>query len=575
MTTAELPRTIRATVSPAAIAKVPDFFNATTADILSELLQNSRRSGATAVAVTKADHLITISDDGRGISDPQALLAFGRSNWDRPTDNENPAGMGIYSLARAGDVTIRSRTRGNPAWQVVLSAEHFTGADTADIETLDRPGPDDPGPGTSVTFTHRPETHTTFETTLQKASRHYPLPVTLDEEPLRQYPFLQDALQTERWHGIDIGVHARRTAGGATVNFHGVTVDHRNLPEIACLDGAWSATIDVIDSPELRLTLPARKELVETPFMDDVRRACTLAIYRAMLTHPAPVDVPKSVQDDARRLGIILPDARPQLPPWKPERADDYDCDPADPPVPAGRDSLLLTAELSTADQQAVFRMAETHGIQGRLLTPEPALEGYAWYDSLTRIERVTTLVRYGRKTFNLRRMRRSGDAPSPDRPDTIRIVLQNAQGQKPHFRLNMTTDMVILDENHIWINSTLPLVTKDSELTPHLLSDLLMDSLFQPSDDSGADSYDTQKQFAHEECQRLALLTLMPRNDAIAATIEKSIRRHVIWDLPPGTNATISIRRDDPATLSPQITVQLHVPAEIPPPDPTPPAQD
>ena len=38
------------------------------------------------------------SDDGLGIGDPTALLAFGRSGWPRDLHGaEHPAGMGIFS----------------------------------------------------------------------------------------------------------------------------------------------------------------------------------------------------------------------------------------------------------------------------------------------------------------------------------------------------------------------------------------------------------------------------------------------------------------------------------------------
>uniref|UniRef100_UPI0005BE95D8 ATP-binding protein n=1 Tax=Sphingobium xenophagum TaxID=121428 RepID=UPI0005BE95D8 len=69
---------LRTRVSPEAISKVTRIFNGTLDDIFTELFQNARRAGATRVDVT-AEHmadacLITISDDGAGIADPEALL---------------------------------------------------------------------------------------------------------------------------------------------------------------------------------------------------------------------------------------------------------------------------------------------------------------------------------------------------------------------------------------------------------------------------------------------------------------------------------------------------------------------
>ena len=75
-----LPAEIRASIHQDAIQRVSRFFNATTSGCLDELLQNSRRSGATRVDITLENNTVTIKDDGKGVHDPQALLAFGLSN---------------------------------------------------------------------------------------------------------------------------------------------------------------------------------------------------------------------------------------------------------------------------------------------------------------------------------------------------------------------------------------------------------------------------------------------------------------------------------------------------------------
>ena len=110
MTTTQLPRTITATIHQDAINRVSEFFTAATSDIMNELLQNSRRSGASRVNVRMENSVITVSDDGRGIADPEAILSFGLTGWDdQTTSKENPAGMGLYALARRDQVTIRSK----------------------------------------------------------------------------------------------------------------------------------------------------------------------------------------------------------------------------------------------------------------------------------------------------------------------------------------------------------------------------------------------------------------------------------------------------------------------------------
>ena len=76
---------VRAHVSDAAVAKITRFFSSTLKSTAGEILQNSRRSGASRVAVTartvNGKTRIVIADDGAGIADPGVLLAFGGSGW--------------------------------------------------------------------------------------------------------------------------------------------------------------------------------------------------------------------------------------------------------------------------------------------------------------------------------------------------------------------------------------------------------------------------------------------------------------------------------------------------------------
>jgi hypothetical protein len=81
--------------------------------LVSELLQNARRAGATSIVI---DHdaearTLTVRDNGCGIDDFQKLLTFNESGWDEPTrDAENPFGVGfskcLYAAVRC---VVRSR----------------------------------------------------------------------------------------------------------------------------------------------------------------------------------------------------------------------------------------------------------------------------------------------------------------------------------------------------------------------------------------------------------------------------------------------------------------------------------
>ena len=192
VTTNTLPPEIRASIHQDAIQRVSRFFNATTKGCLDELLQNSRRSGATRVEITLRNNTLTISDDGNGVRDPQALLAFGLSTWDDDTAlREDPAGMGIYALARKEDVTIRSRTKDQErAWQVQLDRDHFTGAKAAPVTLLDEPAET----GTTVSF-RDPEAKDDY---IMAAAQYYPLPVRLNGDRIFQRDFLKNCFPHRR-----------------------------------------------------------------------------------------------------------------------------------------------------------------------------------------------------------------------------------------------------------------------------------------------------------------------------------------------------------------------------------------
>ena len=168
-------QTIRARIADEAITKVMQFFDGTLAQALHEILQNARRSEATSVAIThdRANHRITVSDDGRGIGDPRTLLAFGRSGWPKDLHGaEHPAGMGIFSLARRSP-RIRSRVAGRAAWSVQLGEDHFVGRAPAAVAA-------DPGwdrdHGTGVTFSVLPTDSCWTPGVIADAVRHYPIP---------------------------------------------------------------------------------------------------------------------------------------------------------------------------------------------------------------------------------------------------------------------------------------------------------------------------------------------------------------------------------------------------------------
>ena len=178
--TKERNRQIRAVIAPEAIGKVTRFFDASTRQILRELLQNARRAGATLVEIEDDQRTMTITDNGTGIADPQTLLSFGASSWSEKTKaSEDPAGMGFFSLAKR-NASIESRPKnGAPpdgrrisrSWRVDLTTDNFIGTQPAVV----REGHNAPRPhGTKVRFNASGRNERSEQFLVQDASEYYP-----------------------------------------------------------------------------------------------------------------------------------------------------------------------------------------------------------------------------------------------------------------------------------------------------------------------------------------------------------------------------------------------------------------
>jgi hypothetical protein len=79
--------------------------------VLAELIQNSRRAGATAIHFKMEDGTLVIEDNGQGISDLQSLLIHSHSDWSEELKTEERSfGVGFLStLYAAKQVKVESR----------------------------------------------------------------------------------------------------------------------------------------------------------------------------------------------------------------------------------------------------------------------------------------------------------------------------------------------------------------------------------------------------------------------------------------------------------------------------------
>ena len=584
-------RTIRARIHETAVKRVTRIYAATLADIFAETLQNSRRAGAARVRISvsapaarpdgtapetgETPLTVTVSDDGAGIADPAVLLSFGENGWDDTlVRREDAAGFGFASLARRNCVvSSRPRSWGGetlPGWRVQLAPEHFLGEAEAGVHA------DDEAPypwGTAISF-EATEAIAAIRNAAENAARHYPLPVVFEDrsedaaagpEELPRRAFLDGAVHAEPWRGLVFGVFKDRRSGynDPDLNFFGLPLALR-LPTVETVHGAtWTVLADVDDCPDLELVLPARKEAVENAFLEEMRAAARLAIYRAMAADPSP----RPAFEDrvkAREAGIDIAPPPAVLRPWRPSVADCNDWREPGKLADAGHDALVMDCDPEPPEAQALWRAAERAGLASRLFEADRRLEGYGWYDAIDRVTEIAVRVAHGDEwvaldQYPLPETSRSPAAPLPARPAAIRIGLAVRPVSGPPQTLDLPADLVFAGEAWSWIDEAMPLVTQDSALQPHELAALLMAGFFSPSDDADSDSWETQRNRFEDDALHLSTRLLLSDDEACKTSIAEAVRRELIWLAPRDRAVDIRIRRPD-------VTVTLGAAAEATP---------
>ena len=353
-------------------------------------------------------------------------------------------------------------------------------------------------------------------------------------------------------NGLAFGVYRDRRGGylEPDFNFFGLTVPVR-LPTVETVHGGiWSVRADVVDCPGLELLLPARREAVENAFLADMHQAARLAIYRAMAAdpepHPAFVDWTR-----ARNAGIELPPPPQMLRPWRPGIADVDDWKEPPKPVPAGHDALVMACDPEPPEAQALWRAAERAGMADKLFEADKRLEGYGWYDVLDRVTSIDTAVVADGKLWPLHDFpvpQRTGApaAPLAPRPAAIRMALAVESANGRILTLDLPADLAFAGEAWDWIANALPLVTADSTLEPHRLAELLRYGFFSVSDDSDADSRETQAMRFDEEALHIATRLLCSEDSALEISIAETVRRELFWLVPHNRTVKIYIIRPD-----------------------------
>ena len=542
-----IPATIATAVAPETISKVTRLFNNTAFDVINELFQNARRAGAQCVSVSiqtsGADTFLHVVDDGHGIADPASIVTLGRSGWsDEPRRAEDPAGMGVFSLA-GRNVIIRSYSRPDrQGWMAHIPATAWETSRPIAITS------DPIACGTAITVCVPGEWVRTLRDDITRAAKHYPVAVLLDGEALPYEDWLADADHVEEWNGTRIGVFRKNPSHYSSrdhrLNFHGVTIPCA-LPFVQEVDrgGHWIAKVDIFDAPQIQLVLPARKEVVENAAIADLRHAVHVAIFRAI----AAQDRHRLSFHDwraARDMGVTLPEAAPYLFTWSAPAADSSrnyetgmrETDPA----------MVLMPDFDALVAQPVqSAVAAQNPFGGPLVEAQDAFTGYGWYDRLSRVEDVVFRVTQGDRTFTISD---SKEAPIEAEDGFVEaITLLATIGQAGILATVECAADVAFAPDQFSCNSveeTRIFVRRGTAMTAQDVADLFENAIFYASEDSDADSYETQQErFRADAAERI--IGLLEGDDA---ALENSIRarlfnhRHL---LPEDRTVTIVMSRD------------------------------
>ena len=549
--------TFQAKVADEAMTKVGRLFNSSLDDILNELLQNARRSGATTIAIDQIEDAefgaaIRIADNGVGLANPETLFTLGRSAWGaQVATSEDAAGMGFFALANRGARIIAQKLGTDQSWVLDASPSAFSG----ETPVVGDEGPADHR-GLAITFPERDGENVVAA--VKHAARYCSLDITLNGEQIEHTDFLADANHIEEWNGIRIGVFhqpsRRNRFSGHNINFHGVTL-WATLPELhQQFHHSFYARIDVTHCAALKLVLPSRKEIVQDEFLDTLRMHIQRLFFRLILAEGRH-SLSRKEYCLGHTLNVKLPEAMMMLRPYTPDQADSDQLAYSNPEPITAKAILYDQSQGAVEDQNVAMAISnQPDGIP--LYAPVSAYAGYKWYDELACMALKGYRAICGSVTHDI----------APDarftfqaRPGQLQVLLECGDGEAIRD-ISLETDVIVLSEEYGALGEADIHVTATSHLTPDGLVDFIEGALFSPSDDAEAGSYDQQRQWFTDEAEDIAITLLQSSTAADINLIARMLRRELIWRLPKGSDITIRIKGpdidivglDDPAEVSP-----------------------
>ena len=221
-----------------------------------------------------------------------------------------------------------------------------------------------------------------------------------------------------------------------------------------------------------------------------------------------------------------------------------------------GRDDVLVfDADMPVPDQHALHRALEATGQTGRVFRWKPRYEKYAWYDRLTRIVKVETIVEFDDGSANacVEGSRAVGRPLKAGRPKSITFHVATEDAGGGTGTISLPADLAFgYEEAGRCPAEAETLVTADSTIGVGELTDIIVKAYSCTSDDAESDNWTSQKSEFEEDSRHEAIRLLRSPEDAARDTLTDWARR-VRAHVPAGLTATLRITDGSP------VEVELH----------------
>jgi hypothetical protein len=393
--------------------------------------------------------------------------------------------------------------------------------------------------------------------------------VTFNGKAIPQQDFLEQAAYIENWQGLRIGVRQKYSWGRTeSINFYGLTLAQL-LPSLDCNGGSLSVRVDVIDCPQLKLVLPARKEVVQNAFWTDLEMVVWGVLYRYVATLPHH-DLAYAQWQRAKSLGVELQAAQAVLPEFVPSIANFCEREQGQT-MPINDRSLIIDLDTDSCGEQQIFwRAFQQAQLPYEAIAPHPSYTGYDWYDRLPCLSELRFEIEQEGETIGVeqwyeRQFPTGAEVPASSslsinfKVQQVWAIALITDESNNIQEVRLACDVFFLEDYDICWHEVegIPIVLSQSaQLSVEDLATLLEDSYFSPSTDSDSDSVYTQREDFCEAAYERAARALLTEEAALQERITMAAERHLRWIVP--LNQKLEIRLVPKGVDEPVVSVKL-----------------